>query len=143
MVFVHELGHALVLTHNGRRVKSAGFMIYFGSPAFFVDSSDSLMMGRRQEILSSFAGPYAQLIVGAVSCLVALAFPGWILSETLYRFAVLNYFVVFMNLIPLLELDGYFILSDAIEVPDLRPRSLAFIQRDMWHKLRIRERISK
>lgn len=143
MVFVHELGHALVLTHNGRRVKSAGFMIYFGSPAFFVDSSDSLMMGRRQEILSSFAGPYAQLIVAAVSSLVALAFPGWVLSETLYRYAVLNYFVVFMNLIPLLELDGYFILADAIEVPDLRPRSLAFIQRDMWHKLRGRERLSK
>ncbi|HEY1332253.1 MAG TPA: hypothetical protein VGH10_12395, partial [Actinomycetota bacterium] len=74
MVFVHELGHALVLTHNGRRIKSAGFMIYFGSPAFFVDSSDSLMMGRRQEILSSFAGPYAQLIVGGASSLIALAF---------------------------------------------------------------------
>jgi CRP-like cAMP-binding protein/Zn-dependent protease len=142
MVFVHELGHALVLTHNGRRIKSAGFMIYFGSPAFFVDSSDSLMMGRRQEILSSFAGPYAQLIVGGASSLIALAFPGWILSPTLYKYAVLNYFVVFMNLIPLLELDGYFILADAIEVPDLRPRSLAFIQRDLWHKLRLHERLS-
>ena len=32
-----------------------------------------------------------------------------------------------MNLIPLLELDGYFILADVIQVPDLRPRSLGFL----------------
>jgi putative peptide zinc metalloprotease protein len=143
MVFVHELGHALVLTHNGRRVKSAGFMIYFGAPAFFVDSSDGLMMGRRQEILASLAGPHAQMIVAAISSLVALAIPEWFLSETLYRYAVLNYFVIFMNLIPLLELDGYFILSDFLEIPDLRPRSLSFLQHGLWNKLGKRERLSR
>jgi len=61
-VFIHELGHALVVVRNGRRIKSAGFMIYFGSPAFFVDGSDGLMMDRRQQILSSFAGPFAEMI---------------------------------------------------------------------------------
>ena len=143
MVFVHELGHASVLKHHGRRIKSAGFQVYFGSPAFFVDSSQSLMLGRRVEITASLAGPYAQMIVGAVASVVAVLLPNWPLSLTLYRFAVLNYFVVFMNLIPLLELDGYYILADLIEVPDLRPRSLAFVQRDLWHKLRARERLSR
>ena len=38
LTFVHELGHAVVLVHQGRRIKSAGFMIYFGSPAFFVEA---------------------------------------------------------------------------------------------------------
>src|SRR5262245_66293359 len=33
MVFCHELGHALVVVHNGRRIRSAGFQVYFGSPA--------------------------------------------------------------------------------------------------------------
>ena len=42
----------------------------------------------------------------------------------LYKFALINYFVIFLNLIPLLELDGYWILTDLIQVPDLRPRSL-------------------
>ncbi len=32
LTFIHELGHAVVLVHYGRKVKSAGFMIYFGSP---------------------------------------------------------------------------------------------------------------
>ena len=53
----------------------------------------------------------------------------------LFRFAFVNYFVILENLIPLLQLDGYWILSDFIEVPDLRPRSLAFIQRDLWRKV--------
>ena len=38
MVFCHELGHAVVIVHNGRRIRSAGFQIYFGSPAFFVEA---------------------------------------------------------------------------------------------------------
>ena len=59
LTFAHELGHAVVMTKNGRKIKSAGFMIYFGSPAFFVDSSDGLMIDRWQRISQSFAGPYA------------------------------------------------------------------------------------
>jgi CRP-like cAMP-binding protein/Zn-dependent protease len=141
--FVHEMGHALVLTHFGRKVKSAGFMIYFGSPAFFVEGSDGLMLERRQRVLQALGGPYAETAMAGVASIVAWAFPTFFLSETLYQFAVLGYLVIFMNLVPLLELDGYWILSDVIQVPDLRPRSLAFIQHDVWHKLRKREHFTK
>jgi CRP-like cAMP-binding protein/Zn-dependent protease len=143
MVFCHELGHALVVVHNGRRIRSAGFQIYFGSPAFFVESSDGLMMDRRQQVLESFAGPFAQLVLAGAASLVAWSFPAWILSETMYKFAVLNYLVVIMNLVPLLELDGYYILADLIEIPDLRERSLTFMRHDLFHKLRTREHFSK
>ncbi len=143
MIFVHELAHALVLIHYGRRVKSAGYMIYFGSPAFFVDASDGLMLDRPQRMLQSFAGPYGQMVVAAISAIVAWALPDWILAETMYRYAVLNYLMLTMNLIPLLELDGYYILADLIQVPDLRPMSFSFARHDLWHKLRRRERLSK
>lgn len=143
MVFCHELGHALVIVRNGRRIRSAGFQIYFGSPAFFVESSDGLMMDRKQQILESFAGPFAQLVLAGVASIVAWSFPGWILSETMYKFAVLNYLVVIMNLIPLLELDGYYILADLIEIPDLRERSLTFMRHDMIHKITTRDRFNK
>ncbi len=143
LTFCHELGHALVLTHFGRRVKSAGFQIYFGSPAFFVDASEALMLERRQRILQAAGGPLAESIVAGAASIAILIWPGWGFSETLYKFAVLNYLVLFENLIPLLELDGYFMLSDAIQVPDLRPRSLSFLRHDLWHKLRVRERFSR
>jgi CRP-like cAMP-binding protein len=143
LTFMHELAHALVLVRHGRRVKSAGFMIYFGSPAFFVDASDGLMLERRQRIAQSFAGPYAELVIAGGASLVAFAWPSFAASGLLYRFALLNYFVIFLNLVPLLELDGYWILSDAIQVPDLRPRSLAFIRFELWRKLRRRERFTR
>ena len=143
LTFFHELGHASTIIHFGRRVKSAGFMIYFGSPSFFVEASDSLMLDRGQRITESFAGPFAELILAGASTLVLAFFPDAAFSALLYKFALINYFVIFLNLIPLLELDGYWILTDLIQVPNLRPRSLEFFQHDLLHKLRTRTRLSK
>ena len=143
LTFFHELGHAATIVHYGRRVKSAGFMIYFGSPAFFVEASDSLMLDRRQRIVQSLAGPFSELVLAGFASLAILVFPDASIAGLLYRFALINYFVIFLNLVPLLELDGYWILSDLIQVPDLRQRSLQFIQHDLWHKLRTHERLSK
>jgi CRP-like cAMP-binding protein/Zn-dependent protease len=139
LTFAHELGHATVLVHNRRRVISAGFFIFFGSPAFFVDASDGLMLERRQRIAQSFAGPFAELALAGIASIVMIALPGTGVAAFLYRFALINYFVIFMNLIPLLELDGYWIFSDLIQVPDLRRRSLNFIKGDLWHKLAVRQ----
>jgi CRP-like cAMP-binding protein/Zn-dependent protease len=142
LTFMHELGHAVVIARYDRKVKSAGFMIYFGAPAFFVEASDSLMLDRRQRILQSFAGPFTETIIAGLAAMVVFAFPDGPAAHLLYKFAALNYLVIFLNLIPLLELDGYWILSDLIQVPDLRPRSLQFVQHDLWHRIRTRERLT-
>jgi CRP-like cAMP-binding protein/Zn-dependent protease len=142
LTFMHELGHAVVISRYDRKVKSAGFMIYFGAPAFFVEATDSLMLDRRQRILQSSAGPFTELVIAGVAGLAVFLFPGGPLADLLYKFALLNYLVIFLNLIPLLELDGYWILSDLIQVPDLRPRSLQFIQHDLWHKIRTKEKLT-
>ena len=143
LTYAHELGHALGLVHYDRRIKSAGFMLYFGSPAFFVDASDGLMLERRPRILEAALGPYSEMILAGLGSFLLVAFPSAAAAPLIYKFCVLNYFLIFENLIPLLELDGYFILAEAIEVPDLRERSLQFIQHDLWHKLRGRERLTK
>lgn len=142
LTFSHELGHAAALIHYHRRIKNAGFMLYFGSPAFFVDASDGLMLDRVPRIVQSFAGPFAELVLAGACSMLLFFLPQGGLAELLYRFSLLNYFVIFLNLVPLLELDGYWILSDVIQVPDLRPRSLEFTQHELWHKIRNRQRLS-
>ena len=117
LTYSHELGHALALVHFGRRIRNAGFMLYFGSPAFFVDASDGLMLERGPRILESAMGPFAEMILAGCGAILLLAFPDARFAPLLYKFTALNYFVIFENLIPLLELDGYFILAEAIEVP--------------------------
>ena len=143
LTYAHELGHAVALVHYRRRIKSAGFMLYFGSPAFFVDASDGLMLERGPRIVESALGPYTEMILAGVASFLLLAFPDAAFAPLVFKFCALNYFLIFENLIPLLELDGYFILAEAIEVPDLRERSLQFIQHDVWHKLRTRSGFSK
>ena len=91
---------SVVISRYGRKVKSAGFMIYFGSPSFFVEATDSLMLERRQRILQSFAGPFTELVIAGAAVLVVFAFPGGPLADLLYKFALLNYLVIFLNLIP-------------------------------------------
>jgi CRP-like cAMP-binding protein/Zn-dependent protease len=143
LTYAHELGHAVALVHYGRRIKSAGFMLYFGSPAFFVDASDGLMLERGPRIVESALGPYTEMLLAGIGSFVLLAFPEASFAPLVFKFCALNYFLIFENLIPLLELDGYFILAEAIEVPDLRERSLQFIQHDFWHKVRTRAGFSK
>jgi len=138
LTFAHELGHASTLVHFGRRVKAAGVAVYFGAPSFFIDSSDALMLERGERMLQAFAGPYAELVLAGLGTLPLLVVPGWVLAPLLYKFAVLNYLVIFLNLIPLLELDGYWLFSDLIQVTDLRPRSIAFLEHGLWEKLRRR-----
>jgi CRP-like cAMP-binding protein/Zn-dependent protease len=139
----HEAGHALTLIHYGRRVKSAGFMIYFGSPALYVESADALMLDRGKRIMQSLNGPFAESLMAALFALILFAFPDVGIRNILYRFVVLNYLFLFFNLIPLLELDGYWVLADALQVPELRPMSLAFVRTEMWRKIRRREAFTR
>jgi CRP-like cAMP-binding protein/Zn-dependent protease len=142
LTFAHELGHAAVEKHYGRKVGTAGFSLYFGRLSFYVNASDSLMMDRWPRILLFAAGPFAELVLAGLGAIVLFVFPDARVAPFLYRFALLNLFIILLNLVPLLELDGYWILTDLIQVPDLRPRSLEFIQHDLWHKLRGKERFT-
>lgn len=143
LTFVHELGHAVILVHHGRRVKAAGFQIYFGSPAFFIEATDGLMMERGQRMLQAFAGGYAEMLLCGIASIVLLAWPDLWLGPTLYKFAVLGYLVIFLNYVPLLELDGYWLVTDLIQVRDLRPRSIAFVRYELWYKVRTLERLTR
>lgn len=138
LTVAHELGHALVQVRDGRRIGGAGFMIYYGSPTFFVDASDGLMMDRPVRILQSVAGPGSELVLAGIASIVIFAFPDWGGSPLLYRFATLNLLIILLNLMPLLELDGYWIFSDVIQVPDLRARSLGFVRNDLVHRVKDR-----
>ena len=66
----HELGHALATKHAGRQVPAAGFLVYFGIPSVFVDTTDVWMAGRRARMLTTAAGPAAGLVLAGAAQLV-------------------------------------------------------------------------
>jgi CRP-like cAMP-binding protein/Zn-dependent protease len=141
-ISVHELSHALTCKHYGARVNSAGVMLYYGLPAYFIDTTDVWTRPSRARIATSWAGPYSGLILAGLAAIVVQAAPGSAGAPILHRLSFLWTLTLLFNLIPLLELDGYFILVDWLEIPMLRARALAFVRRDLWRKLRTRERLT-
>ena len=142
-IFLHEMGHALTVKAYNRQVRQVGFMIYFGMPAFYVDTSDIWMEPKRPRIQTSLAGPCVSFLVGSVASLAMLAIPSPLITTLLFKLAAWSYIDAFFNLNPLLELDGYFILMDWLEMPLLRKRSLEFVQRQLGRKLWRREGFSR
>ena len=121
----HELGHALATKHAGREVPAAGFLVYFGIPSVFVDTTDVWMAGRRARILVTAAGPATGLVLAGGMQLIGVAVPA--LAPLAFKLAFVWYLNVLFNLNPFLALDGYYLLMDWLEIPNLRGRGLAWV----------------
>src|SRR5581483_8352528 len=119
-VMLHELAHALALKAHGGEVRRAGLLLSFGLPTFFVDTSDAWMGGRRLRLLVTAAGPHADLLLGALATLGAVASPDGVPHDLLSKAALVFYLGALLSLNPLLEFDGYDLLSDWLDVPRLR-----------------------
>lgn len=134
-IVLHESAHAFTCKYYGRQVRRAGFMIYLGMPAFFVDTSDIWMEPRRPRMLVSWAGPYSGFFLAGLSSLLIFFIPSPVLAGWFFQFAFICILMSFANLNPLLLWDGYYLLMDWLEMPMLRQRALRFVRRDLWNKL--------
>jgi putative peptide zinc metalloprotease protein len=142
-VIIHELGHALTVKHYSREVHSGGLMLYYGMPAAFVDTTDIWMEGKGARLAVTWAGPYTGFVIGGACAILVWLRPGLAIAPLLLQTAVIASLTSVLNLNPLLKLDGYYLLSDALEIPRLRERSLAFVQHKLAGKLLKRERLTR
>ena len=143
VIFIHELAHGLTVKRVGRELNRAGFLIYWGMPAFFVDTRDTWLASRAARIAVSWAGPHSGLLIGgliglgltwALTAVPAAAAQLW--AAFLFQMGFIAYLTVFFNLNPLLELDGYFILMDWLDMPGLRQRAFTFWREQVWPRRR-------
>ncbi len=140
----HELGHALAIRHFGRRVRRLGFVLYYLMPCAYVDSTDMVMTSRGARILVSAAGAIAGLSLAAVAGLVAEAAPaGSLVGSLAVKAATVWVFQNLVQLLPILELDGYYILVDALDVPLLRQRAMNYARTRLLKRLRATKRLSR
>ena len=137
-ISVHEAGHAFAIRHYKRHVRRMGFMIQYLFPCFYVDSTDMSLGTRGQRIVVSLSGPFAGLATAAACAVGAALLPGTFAGELLFKAASIFVFQFIFNLLPILELDGYYVLIDALDAPFLRQRSLWFVRTAAFRKLRAR-----
>lgn len=142
-VLIHELGHALTVKHYLREVPRGGLMLYFGMPAAFVETTDIWLEPRRARLAVTWNGPYTGLIVGGSAALFISIFPAADINLFLFKMAGFAYLTVFINVNPLLKFDGYYLLSDALEIPSLREKSLVFLRHKFLDRLLKRRKFTR
>ncbi|MGN6607688.1 MAG: hypothetical protein ACTHMS_11860 [Jatrophihabitans sp.] len=118
-IALHELAHALVVVHHGRQVDAFGFRLHLGTPAFYVESVDALLLDRRARIVQAFAGSWAEWLFTSSVALVHWAAPDLLGAAVVSRFLLVNCITVASNLLPFAGLDGQFIAGDLAREPDL------------------------
>jgi hypothetical protein len=118
-IAAHELGHGMVIARHDRRVGRIGIGFYWGLLSFYVDATDALFLDRRTRMLQAAAGCITDMMLCGIAALAALAIPGGHAQQLLLEFTALAYISVVMQAVPLLELDGYWFLADALDDPSL------------------------
>jgi putative peptide zinc metalloprotease protein len=140
-VLLHEAGHIFTTKAFGHEVNRAGIGWYWLGPIVFVDTSDMWLAGRWARIAVSLAGSYTNLITGGIGALVALVSPDPVITASLWQFAFASYIMVLGNLNPLLEFDGYYVLMDVLERPNLREHAFAWLRDELPRAWRVPSRL--
>jgi putative peptide zinc metalloprotease protein len=117
-VVVHEFGHAAGCRYGGGRPGRIGMGLYLVYPALYTDVTDAQRLGRAARLRTDLGGVYFNgLAILAVAA--AYAVTGY---EPLILAIVLIHVEILQQLIPIVRLDGYYILTDLVGVPDLFDR---------------------
>jgi multidrug resistance efflux pump len=105
-----------------------GFMILYFIPAFYCNVSDAWMLNKRHRIWVTLAGSYVQIFLWALAT-IAWRFlaPETVASRACLIVIAFTAVQTLLNFNPLIRLDGYYLLSDYIEVPNLRSKAIAYI----------------
>lgn len=125
----HEMGHAYACKHYGGQVPEMGAFLVLFTPCAYMDASTSWgFTQKRQRIMVSLAGMYFESMIAAAAVFV------WALTEdSLIRAAAYNVIflagvvTVLFNINPLVRYDGYYLLSDWLEIPNLWRKSTQHI----------------
>jgi len=131
---IHELGHGLTLKHFGGEVRAVGFLLFYLTPAFYCDVSDSyLLQSRKERLWVTFAGTYCELVLCSIATFVwYFAVPGTLIYDLAFQvilFTGISSFLINMN--PLVKLDGYYALMDWLELPEMREESFEYLSRNI------------
>lgn len=125
---LHELAHGLAVRRFGGEVHQMGVSLLLLTPAPYVDASAaSALRHAGQRLVVSVAGIATELLLAALALLVWVAVePGVVRDAALVVAVIGSVSTVLFNGNPLLRFDGYYVLCDAFDLPNLASRSQAY-----------------
>jgi putative peptide zinc metalloprotease protein len=123
----HELGHAYVATAKGCHVTSMGIAVMLGAPMPYTDVTDAWKLERRGDRMGiDLAGVAVELCIAALALFLWAFLPDGPARATAFLFATAALAMsIGVNLNPFMRFDGYFVLADMLNLPNLQPRAFA------------------
>ena len=128
---IHEFGHGLTCKHFGGDVHQMGFLLIYFTPAFYTDTTDILLFtegSQRQWVI--FAGIWIEMVLCGLCALVWHFTPaGSVTNDLAYKMMLLSGIQgALLNLNPLIKADGYYALSQFLDIDNLREDSFEFLR---------------
>jgi len=126
---IHELGHAYTIKRWGGEVHEVGVMFLIFVPVPYVDASDSLAFPNKWlRALVASAGILVEVGLAAIAMIVWVNVEGGLVRAFAFNVMLISgVSTLLFNGNPLLRFDGYFVLSDLIEIPNLGRRANQYI----------------
>ncbi len=126
----HELGHAYAMKIYGGDVHSIGFALFFFLPAYFTDTADSeLFESKWHRLWVNIGGIYIESFICVIMTGIwIVTYPDTFFHNFAYTGMIYTGIsTVFFNINPLTPTDGYHVVEDLLEIPELRPQSFQYI----------------
>ncbi|MCR9201584.1 MAG: efflux RND transporter periplasmic adaptor subunit [Planctomycetaceae bacterium] len=126
----HELAHGLVCRRYGGRVTETGLILAFFAPLAYVDATSSWSFTSRwKRIHVAAAGMYVELLLASVAVFLWTRVESTVVSSLLYNVIIMaSVSTLLFNANPLMKFDGYYILSDLLQQPNLYTQSGEAVQ---------------
>jgi putative peptide zinc metalloprotease protein len=129
-VCAHEMAHGLACKRFGGQVREMGFMLIYLQPALYCNVSDAWMFPEKAKRLwVTAAGAWLDMVLWTLAVLA------WRITEpdAALHFAALVVVAttgvrMLFNVNPLIKLDGYYLLADALDIPNLRSRAFRYLR---------------
>jgi putative peptide zinc metalloprotease protein len=115
---IHEIGHAAGCRYGGGAPGKMGCGLYMAWPAFYTDVTDAYRLGRGARLRTDLGGVYFNVVV------VLATMGAYFVTrfEPLLLLVMVQHFEIAHQLLPIIRLDGYYIVADLTGVPDLFAR---------------------
>lgn len=125
----HEFGHACAVKAWGGEVHEMGVMLLVLMPIPYVDASaSSAFRETRRRVIVGSAGMVVEVFIASLALFVWLEIEPGLVRAVLYNIMLIaGISTVVFNANPLLRYDGYYILADLIQIPNLRQRANQYL----------------
>ena len=122
---LHELGHGYVLKRNGGEVHELGIMLLVFLPMPYVDASAATAFAdKKQRMLVGMAGILVEVFLAALAVMVWVNSESGLINSIAFNLIfIVGISTILVNGNPLLRYDGYYVLSDFLETPNLGQRA--------------------